>query len=294
MTSKYFGTGYSDRPMEKKDIVRELLYTQADRLLPAKEAVVMRPVPALEFKYDIPKITAINPDRIEEGARSDRKHMEFWQLPISLNKYQTTVVMTDEAKARQMGNYQMSMTMDAVATGMAQTINNEIFAALFAGTGQTVAAAAKWYLDSASPAYDVAAACGKIFENTNIMETDLNNLQIYVPASMWSQLNMPKDTGLLYMTIKGWMEREQKVAIQPTRWLGGATGTRNGALVVLPGMQTAHHLTYNGTDIPTAESQREIGVGEEYVVTRYYKTVVIPDSVNGTTTSRMCWISGIC
>ena len=294
MTSKYFASGYSDIPMEKKDIIRELVYTQADLLLPAKNTVVMKPVPVLEFKYDIPKITTIAPTKIEEGSRSGREHMEFWQKPVSLEKYQTTITMTDEAKARNMGNMQLSMTMQAVSTGMAQAINNEIFAALYAATGVHVHAGAKWYTDAASPAYDVANICGQIFEATNIMETDLSNIQIYCPASMWSHLNMPKDTGLLYLTIKGWMEREQHVSIQPTRWLGGATGLKNGALVVLPGEQTAHHLTYNGTDIPTAEHQREIGVGEEYLITRFFKTVVIPDSVNGTTTARIGWITDIC
>jgi len=294
MTSKYFGSGVSDLPMDKASLIRELVYRQADLLLPAKNTVVMKPVPVLEFKYDIPKITTIAPTKIEEGTRSERKHMEFWQMPVSLTKYQTTVTMTDEAKARSMGNLQLSMTMNAVATGMAQTINDEIFAAIYAATGVHVHAAQKWTNESASPAYDVASICGEIFENTNIMETDLSNIQVYVPASMWSQLNMPKDTGLLYLTIKGWMEREQKVSIQPTRWLGGTTGVRTGALVVLPGEQTAHHLTYNGTDIPTAEHEREMGVGEEYLITRYFKTVVIPDSVNGTTTARIGWITGIC
>ena len=294
MTSKYFGSGVSDLPMDKASLIRELVYRQADLLLPAKNTVVMKPVPVLEFKYDIPKITTIAPTKIEEGTRSERKHMEFWQMPVSLTKYQTTVTMTDEAKARSMGNLQLSMTMNAVATGMAQTINDEIFAAIYAATGVHVHAAQKWTNESASPAYDVASICGEIFENTNIMETDLSNIQVYVPASMWSQLNMPKDTGLLYLTIKGWMEREQKVSIQPTRWLGGSTGVKTGALVVLPGEQTAHHLTYNGTDIPTAEHEREMGVGEEYLITRYFKTVVIPDSVNGTTTARIGWITGIC
>lgn len=293
MTSKYFASGYSDRPMEKKDLIRELVYTQADLLLPAKNTVVMKPVPVLEFKYDIPKVTTIRSSKITEGTRSERKHMEFWQMPVSLEKYQTTITMTDEAKARQMGNLQLSMTMQAVSTGMAQDINDEIFTALYAGTGTHVHAVAKWYTDAASPAYDVASICGQIFENTNIMENDLSNIQIYCPASMWSHLNMPKDTGLLYLTIKGWMEREQHVSIQPTRWLGGS-GTKNGALVVLPGEQTAHHLTYNGTEIPTAETQREMGVGEEYLITRFFKTVVIPDSVNGTTTARLGWITDIC
>jgi len=36
-----------------------------------------------------------------------------------------------------------------------------------------------------------------------------------------------------------------------------------------------------------------MGVGEEYVITRYYKTVVIPDSVSGTTTARLGWIYGV-
>jgi len=288
MQSKYFATGYSDIPMEKKDIIRELVYRQADLLLPAKAAVVIKPVPILEMKYDIPKITTIGSSQVEEGVRSARKHMEFWQMPVSLKKYQTTVMTTDEAKARMMGSYQTSMTVNAVANGMAQDIDAEIFAALLAATGQTVAAGAKWDATAASPATDVAGILGKIFDNTNIMDTDLGNIQIYCPAKVWSFLKMPKDTGLLYMTVKTWMEREQGVTIMPTRRLS------NGALVVLPGEQTAHHLTYNGSDIPTAESRREEGVGDEFIITRYYKTVVIPEAVNGTKTSRLGWISNVC
>jgi hypothetical protein len=288
MNSKYFATGYSDRPMEKKDIIRELVYLKADLLLPAKAAVVMKPVPILEMKYDIPRITTIAPDEISEGTRSPRRHMEFWQMPVSLRKYQTTVMTTDEAKARMMGAYQTSMTVQAVSTGMAQAIDSEIFATLVAATGQTVTAGAKWDASAASPATDVASILGKIFDNTNIMDSDLGSIQIYCPAKVWSFLKMPKDTGLLYMTVKTWMEREQQVTITPTRRL------TTDALVVLPGEQTAHHLTYNGTDIPTAEARREEGVGDEFIITRYYTTVVIPEEEGGTTTSRLGLIKDVC
>lgn len=292
MMSKYFSTGYSDRAMEKQDIIRELVYLQADLLLPAKEAVVQKPVPVIDFKYDIPKITTIRSQKIAEGARSGRRHMEFWQKPISLEKYQTTVMVTDEAKARQMSNYQTAMTINAVATGMAQDINDEIFASLVAGTGSVATAAAKWTNSAASPTQDVATIIGNIFDGTNIFTDDLNRIQIYVPAKVWSFLKMPKDVGLLYVTVEGWMEQQQHVTLYPTRYLG--SGELNGALVVLPGEQTAHHLTYNGIDIPTAEQRREEGVGDEYIITRYFKTVVIPDTVNGTTTARLGWISNIC
>jgi hypothetical protein len=289
MNSKYFSGMVSDRPMLKADIVRELIYLQADELLPMKTAVVMKPIGALDFKYDIPKITRISSTKVSEGARSDRKKMEFWQKAFSLEKYQTTVTITDESKVRSMGNTQLSMTMDAVARGMAYDIDTEIATALAAATPTTtaVSAATTWDAVAASPARDIALALGKIFDNTNIMERDLSDVQIYVPSVVWPHLKFPKDVGLLYTTVKGWIEKEQAVTLYPTRKITG------GALVVLPGQQTAHHLTYNGTDIPTAESQREIGVGEEFVITRYYKTVVIPDTVGGTTTCRLGWINGV-
>jgi len=289
MISKYFSSGYSDRPMEKKDIIRELVYLQADQLLPAKNAIVEKPIGVLDFKYDIPKITRIASQQIEEGTRSDRKRMEFWQMPVSLSKYQTTVTVSDEAKARQMGNMQTSMTIDAVARGMAYDMDTEIMTTLQAGTPTTTVtgAAAKWNTTAASPGMDIALVLGKIFDNTNILESDLANVQVYVPSVVMPHLKFPKDTGLLYTTVKNWIEKEQAVTIYPTRKL------TTSAMVVLPGQQTAHHLTYNGTDIPTAENQREMGVGEEYVITRYYKTVVIPDSVSGTTTARLGWIYGV-
>jgi len=287
MISKYFSSGYSDRPMEKKDIIRELVYLQADEMLPMKQAVVQKPIGVLDFKYDIPKITRIASQKIEEGTRSDRKRMEFWQKAVSLDKYQTTVTITDEAKVRQLGNTQTSMTIDAVARGMAYDIDTEIMNALIAATPTATAAtaSAKWNLSSASPGYDIASVLSKIFDNTNIMEQDLSNVQVYVPASVWPFLKFPKDVGLLYTSVKDFIEKQQAVTMYLSRKL------TNGALVVLPGQQTAHHLTYNGTEVPTAENQREIGVGEEYVITRYYKTVVIPDTVYGTTTSRLGWIS---
>lgn len=289
MKSKYFSGTYSDRPMEKADIIRELVYLQADEMLPAKQAVVQKPIGVLDFKYDIPKITRISSQQIEEGTRSDRKRMEFWQMPVSLKKYQTTVTVSDEAKVRQLGNTQTAMTIDAVARGMAYDIDTEIINALKAGTSSStvVTAAAKWSLTSASPGYDIADALAKIFDNTNVLESDLSQIQVYVPAKVWPFLKFPKDVGLLYTSVKDFIEKQQAVTMYLSRKL------TDGALVVLPGQQTAHHLTYNGTDIPTAESQREMGVGEEYVITRYYKTVVIPDSVNGTTTARLGWISGV-
>jgi hypothetical protein len=64
--------------MEKKDIIRELVYLKADLLLPAKAAVVMKPVPILEMKYDIPQTPhgiladACKPEKVSDYSHDHR------------------------------------------------------------------------------------------------------------------------------------------------------------------------------------------------------------------------------
>jgi len=301
---KYFGSvTTSDREMLRMDIMRELLYKQADELLVMKNAVNMMAIGNLDVKFDIPTTTRIAPEQISEGSLAGISKLDFFQTPISMLKYQTRIRVTDEAKARQIANNQIQMSLVATARGLAYQMDADIASALVAGAAQTTAATYTWDSLSATPATDFANAIGKIFKNTNILDTDIQNIRLFVPAGIWAHMMKPIETGYLRLTVKDWMQSQFGIVIYPSRKL------TTSALTVLASPETAMFLTYNGTAVPTAEQERIKGIGDEYILTRYYNTFVVPDSktnvgtasftdslgnaVIGNKTSRLCTITGV-
>jgi hypothetical protein len=302
---KYFGSvTTSDRDMIRMDIMRELLYKQADELLVMKNAVNMMAIGNLDVKFDIPAATRIAPEQITEGAAAALSTLKFYQVPVSMVKYQTRIRVTDEAKARQIANNQVQMSLVATSRGLAFQMDADIASCLQAGADQTVAANAVWNsTTAASPATDFANAIGKIFDNTNILDTDIQNVRLFTPAKIWAHMMKPIEVGYLRQTFKDWMQSQFGIVIYPSRKLTTA------ALAVIASPETAMFLTYNGTAVPTAEQERITGVGEEYVLTRYYNTFVVPDkkanvgsasytdslgnALTGNKTSRICSITGV-
>jgi hypothetical protein len=67
-----------------------------------------------------------------------------------------------------------------------------------------------------------------------------------------------------------------------------------GALCVVKSMETAIHMTYSGSAIPTAEEERYVGVGDMFLITQYFTDKVIPYASGQTTSKRICSITGVC
>lgn len=289
---KYFNVTSSDKDIIRRDLLRELIYTQADDLLMSKEAVEMMPIDALDIKLDIPTATKLDPTKIAEGVKAPYSVLTYFNAYGQQDKYQTNILVTDEAKARQIANTQVQMSLTAAARGMAYQIDYDTFAALAGATAGTTTASVRWTqytLDgkAASPALDIANSIGSIFTNTTITDADVANIKVFYPASLWGHLARPMDVGAMQETIRNWAQREYKVSLFPTRYL------YDKALVVVKSMETAILFTYNGNAIPTAEQERIVGVGDNYIFTRYYKPVIIPYTSAATTSQRIRSISNV-
>lgn len=286
---KYFSVTSSDRDILKKDILRELVYRRAEELFVFKNAVVEMPVDALEAKFDIPKVTRFTPEQVMEGAVAGMQQLGFYQVTASLQKYQTRVRITDESKIRQIANNQVQMSIEAAAQGMAYQMDYEIVTALLAATGNNVAAGTAWDASTSgpSPATDIADAIGKILTGTTILPQDVKAIGVYYPAGLLGHILKPMEIGDLRETFKTWAGTELGLSFFPTRML------TNRALVVLKSPETALHMTYSGGNMPLAEQERIVGVGEDYLITRYFVTKVLPDSSTVATNSRLCTINGI-
>lgn len=281
MTMKYFEATTSDKDIIKQDIMRTLIYRQAESMLIGSNACVMMNVSALDLKFDLPRTTMVTPQVIEEMSEADLQRIGFYQIQTSLDKYQTKLMISDETKARQLSNEQVNMSIQQTANGLAYQKDYEIFGELESARYHNIDVDTPWTDPTADIMTDIAEMIGLMLDSTNITEMDINNLGIYYPAKLFGYLARPIQIGEVQMTLKNWATREFNIKFHPTRQLA------DKALAVIKSSDTAYHYTYTGLDVPLTEFTRQTGVGDVYYFTQYFKTKVIPYDDGQTTCKKI-------
>ena len=195
-------------------------------------------------------------------------------------------MITDEANARGLDNVQMRYSMIAAARGLAWSKDTDIKNTIVNGKGGTDAASGLWTDPTTDIASDVADCIGAIIDNSELNEYTLGQLQIFYPAGLFAHLNKPVQIGEIKDTIRDYLGRQYDMVFNPTKQI-----TQN-AYVVVPGEETASHIYYTGNDIKLVESEREMGVGERYLITQLFKTFIMPEEEGGTTNSKIREITG--
>jgi len=292
MTMSYFSDAWttSTGDIAKKDVMREVLYIEADTMMNAQNGLVIRPTPVLDIRMLLPKTTRIDPTQISEGALAPQSTLEFRNVDTSLEKYQTRLPITYEVKARQLGKEQVRGMLKASARGLAYSKDTEAFTEIAAGAdaGGAVTATDAWdETSSADIPDDIATGVQNIVDGTNITEEEIKDIVCFYPMKMKGFLLKNGDLGQMDMSIQSWIENNLGIKMYPTRQLSKT------AIMMVKSEETAIHWVYNGEDVPTAEERKVEGVGDEYIFTQYYKTKVIPDTDGGTTTGRIITITGV-
>jgi len=287
---KYFEAQNSTDPtLLKAELIREWVYGEAESLLVGKAAVPETPMRNLDMKFIFPRETAEDYPLQEsfEGSRADYIKMSYFETNETMQKWQQAVMITDEAKARRMGKEQLQMTMDFAAQSFALKKDAQIFSTLIAGAGGTDAASGLWSDNTTEIASDLALTIGKILTSTKATDADIRNVICFYPIQLWGYLKMPVQIGDILMSIQSFIQKEYRVKTIPTRQL------KTDALVVIGGKNVARHVVYTGNDIPTVEHQRLIGKGEEWLITQYFKTFIMPETEGATTNNRIRKITGV-
>jgi hypothetical protein len=204
-----------------------------------------------------------------------------------MEKESVELMITDEANARGLDNVQMRYSMIAAARGLAWSKDTDIKNTIVNGKGGTAAASGLWTDPTTDIASDVADCIGAIIDNSELNEYTLGQLQIFYPAGLFAHLNKLVQIGEIKDTIRDYLGRQYDMVFNPTKQL-----TQN-AYVVVPGEETASHIFYTGQDIKLVESEREMGVGERYLITQLFKTFVMPEEDGGTTNSRIREITNV-
>ena len=271
----------------KKEIIREVIYKASDLLAVGTKVVAVREFGDLYVKWAYPsEMSASYP--VPEGAVPPSvEPVEWTEFNLELKKAVVRFSITDEAKLRQLGNYQLEFSRRRAAEALAKAKDNEILTKLKAGAGQSVAAAAAWDADAADPAGDIVAAIGKIFENSNILESEIKGMVVIVPAKVWAPLHKIQEIANIRQSIKDYLESSYGLKFYPSRILS------TDALVLVPGEMTAIHGVLRTNKIPLVEEIRrpERGV-TEYIIKQFFATAIVPDTSDGKS-NRICKITGV-
>lgn len=281
------GVTVSDPELRKMSALQQAIFRRAEELLVGKNAVPIQRIKNLDIRLAIPKAAYIEAKKAAEGATVDYETLEWFHANFSMEKYQCRIRVTDEAVARNTLANQLRLGIDAAAKGLQIAKDKEIFNSLVSGAGQSVAAAAAWNSDTAKPEDDIAEAIQKITDNTVITDADLKNMNLFVPAGLMGFLKKRVEIANMQVPMEQALREEFGIGIFYTRHLSDV------ALLVVKSNETAIHFEYAGADVKTTEQTRVPGVGTDYIITQYFKTVVIPDEEGKTTSSRICKITGV-
>jgi hypothetical protein len=288
----YFGVNdavtTSDKSILKTELLRKIVYAQAEELMVGKQAINLEGMDALELKLTLPKVTRLDPEEVSEGALANYQSMEWYDVSKILRKEQVRVLITDEAKARMQSDIQMRYSIKAAARGLAWSKDTDIFTTLQAGAAHSTAASGAWTSSGTDIAADIAREIGGMLTDTVLTDQDIKEINIFYPVKLYGYLKKPIAIGEMHQSISRYIQEEYQINFIYTRQLD------TKAMMVLKSAETGLHITYTGSAIPTAEEERIVGVGNQTVLTQYFKTFVMPEEENGTTNERIRLITGVC
>lgn len=276
LLAKLAGEAASDEVL-KKEVIREVIYRESDLLAVGTKVVPTRNFNDLDIKWSYPsELSAEYP--VPEGAEAEGQVITWTDFNMVLQRAEVKFGLTDEAKVRQLQNYQLDFSRRRASEALAKAKDSNIINALKNGAGgsKTLASGKEWDASGGSPEDDIVDAIEYIFSNSNIMDSEIKNIAVIVPASVWGELLKLQSINNIMQSLREYFEKSYGIKFYPTRIL---TDT---ALVLVAGSdQTAIHGVYNGRDIPLVEEKRE-GAATIYTVRQYFATVVVPENDDGT------------
>jgi len=282
----------TDDVIIRREIVRKIVEKASDLLSVGVNIIPVVQFDNLDIQWEVPgEISGSYP--VAPGASPGAAGAVTWsnKVQLSLQKYMCEVIIYDESVIRGLNDLQTRWSLRRAAEDKAKKKDYNILSALHSGAGQTVAATATWDNANATPETDITEAIGKILDNSNISENEIQNIHVVVPTKVWSVLLKLQSIHNIQQTLRDYFEKSYGIRFWPSR----STAIGNDALVVVKSEQTAVHGVLRPAKIPggAVEEVRLQGIGRKYVITDYFNTVVIPDTAGGSTSSRICKITGV-
>lgn len=293
--------GMTSDTVIQRDIEREVIYRKADLLAVGTKLLPMRNFSVLDVKFEFPsEFEGEYP--VPEGAMAKLEKIIWTPFDMSLEKCQVHYLITDEAKARQLDDYQRKTGIKRAAEAMAKKMDYHIIDTVVAGAYATntvtVAAGDEWNSGGAGVDIDgnIADAIGNILDNSNISLEDLSNVNMVVPSTVWKEFKKLKLIGNVQQKLMDYFKSTHGLGIYPSRYWD-TVGLEDDAYITVHSDDTGLVGSFNppaNLGIPLTEQRRKFGTAEEFLFTRWFKAKIQPYSDSETTSRLIAKIANVC
>lgn len=283
----------------KKDLIRKILYYNADLLSIGTKVSPTMQLADLDIKFDYPSdLSGQYP--VADDAIGAREKVTWNQFSLALKKAHIHYFITDSAKLRNVAGTQNVINARKGAEALAKLKDEEILERIYAGAGATsVAASAVWTGSSADPEVDVMSAWTNVLHESNVTREELKKLALLVPTEAMAYINKLTLIGNVQRTVQDYLKTAYGITVYPTRseQLGASAST--DAILMVEGDMTSRHGVLSAraaaaSGVPLVEKVRVEGSGDDYLVTQWFRTVIMDDASGTNTTYRICKITDVC
>jgi hypothetical protein len=279
-----------------RSVIKNLVYEVSDLISVGEQVINTKELDDLKAEWHVPNSFEVDYP-VAEGARGPRKEIEWYKKELDLWKASVRFLITDEAKIRGQENWQWETSLRRAGEGMAGVIDACILDNLYLYhyTSNDKAASNEWDTAAGTPEDDLIVVWGNILANSNVTEGELRSAQVVVPVAVYPYLMQIQLINNVQQSTSNFLTSSFGMSFLPTRRTssndygyalsGGFDGT--DALMVIKSPDSAVFGTYNGDAANLVEQAREVGVGDEYNVRRFFNVAVIPRTSSDTTNERL-------
>lgn len=281
----------------KKDLIKKIIYHQSNLLAVGTKVIETQMLDVLDIRMLYPSDMA-GEYPVADDATASREKITWSSFDISLDKGQTHYFITDSAKLRAMVGSQNVINARKASEAMAKIIDKNILGTIWAGAGESVAASTAWTSTSADVESDIVEAWNTILNTSNANMTEMKKMALIVPAAVYARLTALSLIGNVQQTLASYIQNAHGVEIFPTRSDQLGTSASTDALLLIKGGLTGIHGVLSdraarAAGVPLVESDRQIGSGEDFLVTRWFNTGIIEDGSADGQTDRIVKITGV-
>ena len=269
MVEQVFSAISTDDIGKIKKLIQEYVDMKIEQLLIGTDVLPTQSVTSRHLQILYPDLEYPVAVKVEEYGAAPYKSIGFKELYDRLDKYQYRLLISDEVKIDQMENIVVRTNLDRAAEALAIAEDREIFNAIKANVQHTVSATAAWNSDNADIAKDISNALEWIYEQRRIGSKD--PISIIMPPEIMPHL-MRFTVGNTNTPLIEYIQDNYDVF--NIRFMKSYE-VGSDVLVVVNSNKVGVHYRMGSIEV---EHKREPAVGDEYILTGRWKTIIFPDN----------------
>jgi len=279
----------------RKEILKEVIYKASNLKVVGTKILPIRNLTNIDVKLQFPTERgkgAIKKYPVAENALPPFESIKWVPFQYTLEKFVDQFFITDEAVIRGQAAIQNQMEVRRVIENAAKLQDAEILDVVQSGASDgatekvTIAGAAEWDLAAGDPEADIVNALTIIDTLSNVSDAELMSGILVAHVNVRSEFRKLQLINNVQQTLQQYLKASLGLSIMGTR----DADFVDTAFIVIPGRETGEHGIYNGNAVPLVEQGRKRGVGQEYLIKKWFKSKIKPESDTKATSYRICKI----